>query len=87
MGATARPGTSRHLDGSACLAGTSSVPRKGYKPCCAELEVRLTACALDIRYEYWSEPDRWYILLADGTHEGLRIRYCPHCGEKLPRQR
>jgi hypothetical protein len=63
------------------------VPRKGYKPCCAELEVRLTACALDIRYEYWSEPDRWYILLADGTHEGLRIRYCPHCGEKLPRQR
>lgn len=87
MAAPAEPrGLEVHLDGSMCLQGTTSVPKKGFRPCCREFEVRLSVCAHSIRYEYWSEPDRWYIITADGSYEGIRIRHCPHCGARLPRR-
>lgn len=76
-----------HLDGSVCLRGTMRVPTKAYEPCCREFEVRLVACTHTIRYEYWSEVGRWYTIAADGSLEGIRMRYCPHCGAKLPRGR
>lgn len=78
-------GPQLHPDGSMCLEGTSNVPGRGYRPCCDTFEAHLATCANDIRYEYWPRRDRWFVIVADGTGDGIRIRYCPHCGARLRR--
>lgn len=82
----AAEGPSLHPDGTMCLEGTSSVPGGSYRPCCPVLAAHLTTCANDIRYEYWPRRRAWFLIVADGTGDGVHIRFCPHCGAKLPRR-
>ena len=72
-----------HLDGSDCPEGTLLVPR-GFAPCCAEFAERTLACFFDIRYEWWSGQQNWFVLITpDAGGGGIAMGYCPHCGARL----
>lgn len=74
---------SHHTDGTICLEGTKSVPRS-FVPCCKAFSDHVTACAFDIRYEWWSRQKHWVIAISDSAGGGgIVINYCPHCGSKL----
>jgi len=72
-----------HPDGTSCPEGTRRVPLR-FTPCCAEFDARTRACYHDIRFEWWSRPRAWFIIIApEAGGGGIRVRYCPHCGTAL----
>lgn len=72
-----------HSDGSICLEGTRRVP-ENFKSCCNEFESHTDACTFDIRYEWWGNPQGWFIpIVPSAGGGGIAIGYCPHCGKKL----
>lgn len=72
-----------HADGTSCPEGTRRVPVR-FTACCAEFDDRTRACYHDIRFEWWSRPRAWFIIIApDAGGGGIRFRYCPCCGTAL----
>jgi len=75
-----------HVDGTACLAGTSSLPPR-YRPCCETFDGHVETCAYDLRYEWWPRQRGWVVAIAESVGGGgIAIRYCPHCGAELRRE-
>ncbi len=73
----------KHPDGSICLEGTSSVPRR-FKSCCDSFLRRTSACVYDVRCEWWPKKRIWVILIAESSGGGgIQIGHCPHCGARL----
>jgi hypothetical protein len=72
-----------HPDGTKCLEGTRRVPRS-FKACCEVFDGHTSACAFDIRYEWWSKQKMWVIAISESAGDGgIAIQFCPHCGAKL----
>lgn len=75
--------TKFHADGSPCLEGTKSVPKK-YEPCCELFNSHTSTCVHDIRYEWWGKRKIWVIAISEESGGGgIEIKFCPHCGSKL----
>ncbi|MGE0045319.1 MAG: hypothetical protein AB7J28_12900 [Hyphomonadaceae bacterium] len=73
-----------HSDGSLCPEGTQSLPSSG-AICCDAFGWRTLACYFDIRYEFWENPEGWFVIIQpDAGGGGILLSYCPHCGAKLP---
>src|SRR5687767_12269707 len=75
---------SHHPGGEPCLAGERKVPR-GFSACCSRFDHATQACTYDIRFEWWARSKSWVVRAADGGSSGLKVSYCPFCGEQLSR--
>ncbi len=72
-----------HTDGTACPEGTQRLPSR-FRPCCPEFVARTSACYHDIRYEWWTRPRGWFIVIAGSAGGGgIAMNHCPHCGARL----
>ena len=75
-----------HADGTECKEGTQQVP-VGFVACCEAFQEQTFACDFDIRYEWYDEGDKtWVIAISESAGGGgISINFCPHCGANLER--
>ena len=75
--------SSIHSDGTPCLEGQRGAP-DAFRACCDLFESHLSACALDVRYEWWPSGRQWVIAISESAGGGgVQISHCPHCGVSL----
>jgi hypothetical protein len=72
-----------HPDDTECREGTRSVP-DGWLPCCEVFAGHVETCAYDLRYEFRTQANHWFVAIPESAGGGgVEIGWCPHCGSFL----